>query len=419
MIRLEKEIEVVDNYDVVVCGGGPAGFIAAIAAAREGAKTAIIEQYGFFGGMATTSYVTPISVFVYKDELVIGGIPWEFVNALQEIGGARIEKPLGNVAFDPELYALLAQRWVLEENIDMYMHSYLCDCKMDGNKISHVIIQNKNGFEALASKKFIDCTGDADLSYMAGVPMQDTGKTLQPMSNYFILGGVDTDSPMLKEAMCHNKTGVNCHCLPVREKLLKLDIGQFGGPWFCTTFRDGIVTVNMTRTEGNAIDNRDFTRAECQLREDCFKMAKALKENIEEFKDSYIISTAIHGGIRETRRIIGKHTISADEYLSAYKYEDSISRGAHPIDIHATNGQEQSTRFLDSPAYVPYRALICDIDNLLVAGRCISADKQAFASLRVQASCMGTGQAAGIAAAHGNISVEKLREKLIKLGANI
>ncbi len=404
-ITVKKQIPVVGKYDVVICGGGPAGFIAAIASAREGAKTALIEQYGFLGGMATAGLVNPLSVFTYNNEKVIGGIPWEFIERLQSMGGALIEKPLGNVAFEPELYKLCCQRMVLEAGVDLYMHSYLSGCVCNGKSVSKVIIENKNGSEALESTIFVDCTGDADLAAMAGVPMQDNeGKPLQPLSTYFALGGVDTESQLIKEAMHHNKQGVNCHCLPVREKLLSLKealgIPEFGGPWFCTTLQPGIVTVNMTRTSGDACDNRDFTRAECELREDVFKMARILKENFEEFKDSFVTAVAVHGGIRETRRIKGIHTITGEEYLNAYHYKDSVSRGAHPIDIHVAKGATQNITFLKTPAYVPYRALVAEnYPNLIVAGRCISADKTAFASLRVQASCMGMGQAAGVAAA--------------------
>ena len=191
-ITISKSAKLAGDYDVVVCGGGPAGFIAAIAAAREGAKTAIVEQYGFFGGMATAGFVNPISVFSYNGALVTGGIPWEFVNRLQKAGGAEIESPLANVAFEPEHYKLVAQRMILEAGVDIYMHSYLTGCVKDGNKITHIIIDNKNGAEALSAKVFIDCTGDADLAAMAGVPMQAQEGPLQPLSSYFILGGVDT-----------------------------------------------------------------------------------------------------------------------------------------------------------------------------------------------------------------------------------
>ena len=404
-VLITKNAPIVGEYDVVVCGGGPAGFIAAIAAARNGARTALVERYGFLGGMATMGYVNPVSVFTYNESQVVGGIPWEFVQKLENMGGGFIEKPLGNVAFEQEHYKLLAQRMTLESGVDLYMHSYLSGCVMDGSRIAQIVIENKNGTEALSSKVFIDCTGDGDLAALAAVEMQpDEGAPLQPLSSYFILGGVDLDTPMMQEAIRHNKQGENCHCLPVREKLLdrkeELGIPEFGGPWFCRTGQDGVVTVNMTRTAGNAIDNRDFVRAECVLREDAFRMAALLKDNFDEFKDSYLIAVSVQGGIRETRRIKGVHTITADEYVTAYHYHDSIARGAHPIDIHVASGPAQNITFLKTPAYVPYRALIAPThSNLIVAGRCLSADKKAFASLRVQASCMDMGQAAGTAAA--------------------
>ena len=409
-IRIEKNIPVVGRYDVVVCGGGPAGFIAAISAARKGASVALVEQYGFLGGMATTSYVAPLSVFTYKGRKVIGGIPWEFIERLEELGGGLIEKPLGNVAFDPELYKLLCQRMVLEAGVKLYLHSYLSGCVCGDGRISQVIIENKSGSQALDADVFIDCTGDADLAYMAGVPMQDkSGRPLQPMSSYFILNGVDTDSPMVREAMHHNKQGENCYCLPMRKKMLELqeelDIPDFGGPWYCTTLHDGCVAVNVTRVSADACDAEQLSAAECSLREDCFRMAGIFRKLFPEFRNCYVASVAVNGGVRETRNIKGMHVISAQEYLNAFHYEDSISRGAHPIDIHASKGASQSVTFLEEPAYVPYRALIAEgFPNLLVAGRCLSADRVAFASLRVQASCMGSGQAAGVAAALASAS---------------
>ena len=409
-IRIEKNIPVVGRYDVVVCGGGPAGFIAAIAAARKGASVALVEQYGFLGGMATTSYVAPLSVFTYKGRKVIGGISWEFIERLEELGGGLIEKPLGNVAFDPELYKLLCQRMVLEAGVKLYLNSYLSGCVCGDGRISQVIIENKSGSQALEADVFIDCTGDADLAYMAGVPMQDkSGRPLQPMSSYFILNGVDTDSPMVREAMHHNKQGENCYCLPMRKKMLELqeelDIPDFGGPWYCTTLHDGCVAVNVTRVSADACDAEQLSAAECSLREDCFRMAGIFRKLFPEFRNCYVASVAVNGGVRETRNIKGMHVISAQEYLNACHYEDSISRGAHPIDIHASKGASQSVTFLEEPAYVPYRALIAEgFPNLLVAGRCLSADRVAFASLRVQASCMGSGQAAGVAAALASAS---------------
>lgn len=401
-----KDAPVVGSYDVVVCGGGPAGFMAAIAAARQGAKTAIIEKYGFLGGMATAGFVAPISEFAFGGEHVIGGLPWEFVERLEAMGGAKVEMPKGNVDFDPELYKLLAQRMILEAGVNMFMHSSLIGCGSKNGSIRRVIIENKNGFEALEAAIFIDCTGDADLSFMAGVPMQENPEgELQPSSFCFILSGVDTDSALMERYMYHDGKKGSSQCNPVREKLLALkeageDIPDFGGPWFNNVMHKGSVAVNITRAAADSTDNRNYTAAECSLREDIFKFAKLLRENFPEFKDSYVSATAPQAGIRESRRILGVHTVTAEEYVSAMHYEDSISRGAHQIDIHASKGSSQVLIKLEQSPYVPYGSLIAEnFPNLLVAGRCISTDRKANASLRVMASCMGLGQAAGAAAA--------------------
>ena len=142
-ISVTKQVAVVGSYDVVVVGGGPAGVFAAIAAAREGAKVALVERFGFLGGMATAGLVMPLSVFTYKNQRVIGGIPYEFLERLEAMGGGYIEKPLGNVAFDPELYKLCMQRMVLEAGIELYMNSYLSGCTMgEDGAISAIIFEN-------------------------------------------------------------------------------------------------------------------------------------------------------------------------------------------------------------------------------------------------------------------------------------
>lgn len=430
-ITITKKIPVVASYDVVVCGGGPAGFIAALAASREGTKVALIERYGFLGGMATAGYVAPMSVFSYNGERNIGGLPWEFIERLQAMGGAFVEEPLNNVAFDPELYKLCAQRMVLESGVDLFMNSYISSLVMDGQDVRAVTIENKNGTEAIKGKVFIDATGDGDVAYMAGVPMQKyENSSLQPSSTYFILSGVDTSSPLVRQAMHHNKQGVNCQCVPIRKRLIELskeiNVPTFGGPWFCTTLHEGTIAVNITRASADSCDNRNFTQAECALREDCFTFASILRKYFKEFKDCYISSIAPQMGVRESRHILGIHVITANEYLNAYRYWDSVSRSSHPVDIHSEVSEKQDVLFLKKAAYIPYRALIANgFPNLIVAGRTVSADKTSFASLRVQASCMGMGQAAGVAAAVSvkdaravqDIDARQLVVKLSRMGA--
>ncbi len=420
------------DFDVVVCGGGPAGFISAIAASRQGKRVALIERYGFLGGMATAGYVAPLSEFAFNGELVIGGIPWEFVKRLESMGGAFLEMPKGNVDFDIELYKLLCQRMVLEAGVSLFMHSSLIGCEMDGGKIENVIIENKNGLEAISGRVFIDATGDGDLAFLSQVPMQPNHDgDLQPSSFCFVLAGVDTDSELMQRYMHHDGKKGSSQCTPVREKLLALkeageDLPDFGGPWFNYLMHPGIVAVNITRAAADSTDNRNFTEAECRLREDIFRFAELLKKHFPEFKDSYVSSTAPQAGIRESRRILGIHTVTAEEYVAGTKYDDRVSRGAHQIDMHASKGSGQVLIKLEQPAYVPYRAMIAEnYPNLIVAGRCISADRKAHASLRVQASCMGIGQAAGVAAAQSlsegkavqDIDTSTLVSTLIGLGA--
>ncbi len=426
-VTISVNAPVTAEYDVVVCGGGPAGFIAAIAAARGGAKTALVEQYGFLGGMATAGMVSPISRFNFDGRRVIGGIPWEFVERMEKEGGALEENPPGNISYVPEIYKLTAQRMVLESGVTLYLHSYLTGCVCENGKVSHIVLHTKKGAQALAAKYVIDCTGDADLAWMAGVPMQPTDGRFQPASLCFCIGGVDTTKMPLAH---HNLDKENMHDLELQKILHDLekteDVPMFGGPWYCSIVEEGYLVVNMTRIEVDMTDNLEATKAECVLHENVHQMVKLLREHVPAFKNAFLISTATQTGVRETRRIKGVHTLTGEEYLEGIDFPDAISRGCHPVDIHHGEDTGQRCQFLKHAAYVPYRTLIAPgFPNLLVAGRCFSADAVASASVRVQASVMGLGQAAGVSAALclrdgrsvSDVDVKELREKLIGMGA--
>lgn len=403
-ITIQREIPLISEYDVVVCGGGPAGIVAALAAARNGAKTALIERYGFLGGAATASLVNPISVFKSNGEQVIKGIPWEFVERLSEFGGALDDYENGNVPIDAEKYKLVAQRMLIESGVKLFLHSYISDVVREEKALSHIVINNKNGAVAIKGKYFIDCTGDADVCALAGFPIQEMpGKDgMQPASLGFRLGGVKLD---LITGLHPRTPGAKFQMYSVREKFESLggieEIPNFGGPWFCTVLNDdaGIVKVNITRAAANAVDGESVTETECKLREDVFRLFDLLKKYIPAFSDCYLIHLATQVGFRESRRIKGNHILTADEYVEAIHFDDSVARGAHPIDIHRATDSKQDVRFLSCAGYIPYRSMISDeFDNIIAAGRCISADRAAFASIRVQATAMALGQAAGTAA---------------------
>lgn len=401
-ITQTREIPVIAGYDVVVCGGGPAGWVAAVAAARNGAKTAMIEQYGFPGGMATAGLVLPISVFTYNGKLVCGGIPWEFVKRMEDMGGAQVEKPLGNVAHDPEVYKLTAQRMLLEAGVELHYHATITGCVHEKGHLTHVIFDTRSGPKAVETKYVIDATGDGSVCAMMGVPMQTANAyPMQPASLIFCLGGVETDKLIVDH---HNRQGVNMHHVGMQTALRELakteEVPQFGGPWFCHILHDGFTLVNATRTSVDMTDHLDATAAECKLREDAYALTELFRRIDPAFKNCYLAYTAPTTGTRETRHIQGVHVLTGEEYVNRVHFPDSVARSAHPIDIHSAGDSQQRCTFLEDAAYIPYRSLIVPgFDNLIVPSRCLSADQTASASIRVQAPIMCLGQAAGLAAA--------------------
>lgn len=420
------EVPVVDEFDVVVCGGGVAGFVAAISAARNGAKTALVEQYGFLGGTATAGLVTPITEFTKNEKQIINGIPWEFVQKLFDANMALKEPNTDYVFFDQEYYKLIAQQMVVDAGVKLFLHSYVTGIEMEGKNITHVYIANKSGNSALATKTVIDCTGDADIAYEAGVPMLQDSDSLQPMTLWLKIGGVDTDAI---EAEKRANTTKRKQIWSIHNKLVELgktcDVPQFGGPWVFTTFHDGIVNMNFTRVAANAADAIDFTNAEITLRNNAYELLDLLKKHFEPFRDAYILQSSTQACARESRRIKGVYTVPVEELLESKHYEDSITMGAHCIDVHRSDSSEQDVQFLTEPYYIPYRCMITnEVDNLLVAGRSVSATKTAQATMRVQGPCMAEGQAAGCAAAMCaasgvsvvDIDVQELRTKLAAQG---
>lgn len=423
-----REVPVAGCYDVVVCGGGPAGLIAAVAAARNGAKTLLIERYGFVGGMSTSALVTPISEFRHFGKQHIGGIPFELLRKAAELGGADVSLESGNYPVNDEILKLAAQRLLLESGVTLLYHSWFSDCVTERDRVTHVIVQNKAGRVAYGAKVFIDCTGDADLVRAAGFPTTK-GDVLQPATLWFQLGGVDTDALdyLFRDAV----DGMLPVSDTIRGRLLELnaegDIPIFGGPWINKFFRDGMVSINLLREATDASDPEWFTRTECSLRENLQLIIEILRREFPEFRDCWLAKSGIQTGVRESYHIVGLYELQKDDILTPKAFPDTIAKGAHVIDIHASDSNEQNDLVIPRQEYnVPFRCLVPQGSvNLVTAGRCLSADGPGFGSVRVMATCMAMGQGAGTAAAlasrHGYsmsaMDFAHLRETLIAQGA--
>jgi hypothetical protein len=404
-----RETGVVARVDVLVCGGGPAGLIAATAAGRLGAKTLLVERHGFLGGMATAAMVGPMSKFNLNGKRIVGGVPAEFVQNLHALGGAIIDLPSGNIPYDPEIYKLGAQRLVLDAGVDILLHAQVSGAHGEPSRpgrISHVLIETKSGRVAVEAGAIIDATGTGDLISRTRLPCEmrnrREGGELQPMTLYFRLGGVDTSGLTLLMSQDGTK-----YAHPELRALLSEEVAagrlrNFGGPWAVhgSTLRAGEVSVNATRFSGNAADARDLTRAELVLREEVHAIVAAFRRAAPAFRNCHLLDTAPQVGIRETRCIRGLYTMTLDDVLTPRGFPDTVAKGGHPVDIHRASDSRQHAQFITQAYDIPYRALVPEgSENVLVAGGLVSATREAFGSIRVQAQCMALGQAAGSAAA--------------------
>ncbi len=456
VVEPERKVEVAEEADVVVIGGGPGGFPAAIAAARQGCKTLIVERYGLFGGLATTGLMGPIFGFAWRDpdNCILGGIPVEVVRGLQKIGGALDDKNIewDSIRFDPELLRHVIDGMVMEAGVKILLHSLAVGVIKKGNSIDSVILENKSGRMAVRGKVFIDATGDGDLGYWAGCEYtkgRPADGRMQSMGTKFRIGGVEpmTDEEekyyagIVKKAMDEKK-------IPAYHAFFE-EISENG-----VTLRKGEITPTVTRCPGDATNVYDLTRAELKIRKDTLEIVDFYRKNVKGYKNCYLIDTPVQMGIRETRQITGDYVLTGYDVLEGKKFPDRIARGSWFIDIHCPFGLWNSKSNLCSrkcaiePACImkkkysdqlypetcppagsyydiPYRCIVPKgIDNLLVSGRPISADHGGVASARVIGTCMAVGEAAGAAASissaknkkPGDIAAAEVQDILDKNG---
>jgi FAD dependent oxidoreductase len=441
------------DFDVLVVGGGNAGCAAAIAAARHGARTLLVERYGFLGGTATAAMVGPWMTFHSGGERIVGGIAEEIVERLMRKGASpgHLHDSSDYVAtitpFDPEVHKALLFEMMGEAGVALLLHAYFLRAQLDGAALTGASFATIGGTRARTATVTIDATADALVAASAGVPTQqgDERGRVQPATLIFRLSHVDLEK--LAQYVREHPEEMRSS-LPPRERTPEkltavaglyelwqraiddglVDVPRELASFFISPYPDE-VTVNMTRVVNvNPLDPDDLTRAEVESRLQAMQLLDFFRRRVPGFENARIAATGTQVGIRESRRIAGRYTLTRDDVLQARKFDDAVARSAYPIDLHNPRGSGTITeRLAPGESYeIPFRCLVpVNREQLLVAGRCISTTHEALASTRLTPTVMTLGQAAGTAAALacergvnvGDVDARELRTQLAADGA--
>ena len=392
------------SVDVLVVGAGSAGATAAIAAARNGASTLLVDRLGFVGGTSTAVLDTFYAFYTpgQQPRKVVGGIPDEVVARLTE-RGAAFPRPNTygagtGITYDPEVLKLVWEELALEAGVSVLLHSFAHAAELDDDaRITTVRLWTKGGELVVRAACVIDASGDADVAALAGVAHERPGQGggLQSLSTVFRLANVDVERAeavakaefwsLMQEAA---KSGE--YALPRLEGSVH------------RTPLPGVMMALMTRVRDvDATDPDQLTRAELEGRRQTREYFRFLRDRVPGYENAVLVSTSPAIGVRESRRILGRYVLSADDCLSARAFPDQIALCGAPIEDHHAGADTRWVYLPDGAAYgIPYRALLPrEVEGLLVAGRCFSATHDAHASARSMATCMAMGQAAGTAAA--------------------
>ena len=441
MPKLEINYKELPPYDVLVAGGGSAGVAAAVSATRSGAKTVLIEKSTFLGGMATGALVTPMMKNALDAKNILTkGLFLEICDRLVKAGGGATFKDGNPGWFNPEIYKCVLDEMCMEAGVKLMFDCYIVGayCNTPLQRMDKIILFNKGGFFSLSAKEFIDCTGDGDLIALSGVSYESgENNHRQAMSLRFMMSGVDlkelanwlkendksSDSPvyfldngdiLLSSAYTYEKDWT---LKPFFEKALKNnDLKKEDAAYFqifSVPGSPGLVAFNCPRlTPSNKsldpLNNEDTSWLLVEGRQMIKRISNFCRKYLPGFRNSYVCQIAPQIGVRESRRLIGQYVLTADDFLSAKKFNDAVADSNWPIDIHPSTTVETSGRMsLRHPPkndfyQIPLRSLLPkenEIKNLIVAGRCLSATFEAQGSARIQANCWSMGEAAGKLAA--------------------
>lgn len=443
-----REINVRNETDVLVIGGGPSGIMAALAAAEDGLNVMLVESRSFVGGNMTIGL--PILGFLgQKGNQIIKGLPQKLIDRLKAVQASSEHRPcplhMSLTLVEPEAVKTVALQMLVEAKVEVLFYTFCAGVVVENDELKGVIIESKAGREVILAKTIIDCSGDADVAYRAGVPCEygnDEGG-VQPPTLMFCLGGVDTEKlrtsvaqeprTYLTDFIPAEYFGQNNQFVLVGMRNLVKKAQEDGltltteRTILITGLRKGEVWVNMTRVNGvNGTDPGSLTYGEIEGRKQIHDIQKYLIEYVPGFENAYFLKTAPFLGIRETRRIQGKYTMTRDDIMACRHFDDAIAVASYPLDIHHPQGGGCTLEWCGDCYDIPYRSLIPQkVKNLIVAGRCISTTHEAMSAIRVMAPCMAMGEAAGRAAKMAvrkgiqpaDINVKELQQELLQKGA--
>ena len=424
LLEPARQTRVEAAYDVLVAGGGTAGMIAAVAAARNGATVLLLERGGFLGGhLATQLLEHSVGWFDATGKATVGGFANVLVERLKQDGGSpgHIRDDTGYTKFrlplEHEVFKSTVTQWIVDENIDFLTQTMVVGVQEDDNQL-YVIVENKSGRHAFAANAIVDATGDADVCAFSGCGfLNQVGTETQPVSLLFKLGGVNHDCLLdYVEANASSfKLDVEARCLRDRpyvnlwgfgdllrrgytEGRLSLERNELHYAGHVLTNE---AVINVTRFAADATSAKELSEAESVLRKQVLEFAKFFRECVPGCKDSFLAATASCVGVRESRRIKGLTVLTDADVRAGRSRSDAIARGGFPIDSHDPKGKGMDgTEHVPQGYDIPFGALVPDQGaNIVVAGRCISAERKALASARITGTSMATGQAAGTAAA--------------------